>query len=182
MSKNILAEKCLVIPDMHNNFQTAEQIIRDEKPDKIVFLGDYFDSLYDTDRDAAETAKWLVKSLKTKNRIHLFGNHDLGYMTSNPNLRCSGFAEEKYYSIKKQSVPWKELRAYYWLDENWLCTHAGVSYDFLRQQGSSKTSSIHKVLDLSKKDLENIDDASFIHAFFQVGSFRGGSNVVGGPL
>ncbi len=182
MSENVSEERCIIIPDIHNDFQTAEKIIQYEKPDKVVFLGDYFDSFYDTGRDAARTAEWLVKSLKTKNRVHLFGNHDLGYMTGNRNLKCSGFAEEKYHSIKRHSIPWKELGAYYWLDKNWLCTHAGVSYDFLKQHGSSKTDSIHKILDLSKKDLEKIDDESFAHTFFQVGYFRGGSNGVGGPL
>jgi len=182
MSGNTLAKKHLIIPDIHNDFQAAEKIIQHEKPDKIVFLGDYFDSLYDADSDATKTAQWLVKSLKLKNRIHLFGNHDLGYMTANPNLKCSGFAESKYHSIKRQSVPWEELKAYHWLDRNWLCTHAGVSCDFLKQQGSPKADSIQRVLDLSKKDLENIDDPNFTHSFFQIGFLRGGSNIVGGPL
>ena len=38
------------------------------------------------------------------------------------------------------------------------------------------------MLDLSKNDLDKIDDENYILSFFQVGFSRGGSNDVGGPL
>lgn len=71
---------------------------------------------------------------------------------------------------------------HYWIDDNWLCTHAGFSNDFLKQQRTKKSNSIQQVLNFSKKDLENIDNENYIHPFFQVGFSRGGSNMVGGPL
>ena len=60
--------KTIIIPDIHNDYHTAEKIIKKENPDKIIFLGDYFDDFYDTIKDVT---KWLVKSLQQKNRIHL---------------------------------------------------------------------------------------------------------------
>ena len=172
----------LIIPDIHNDYLKAEEIIKKQNPDKIIFLGDYFDDFDDTVQDVINTAKWLKKSLKQENRIHLIGNHDLSYMTDNPNLKCTGYRTDKHKVIKKQSIDWSKLLMHYFIDDKWLCTHAGVSNDFLKQQRTKKTDLIQKVLNFSKKDLENIDDENYIHPFFQVGFSRGGSNVVGGPL
>ena len=174
--------KTIVIPDIHNDYLTAEKIIKKENPDKIIFLGDYFDDFDDTIQDAENTAKWLVKSLKQENRIHLIGNHDLSYMTDNSNLKCMGYRTDKHKAIKKHSIDWTKLLMHYWIDDLWLCTHAGFSHDFLKQQRRKKSDSIQQVLDFSKKDLDKLDDENYIHSFFQVGFSRGGSNMVGGPL
>ena len=143
--------KTLIIPDIHNDYLTAEKIILKENPDKIIFLGDYFDDFDDTVQDAINTAKWLKKSLKQENRIHLIGNHDLSYMTDNPNLKCMGYTVDKHTAIKKHSIDWNKLLMHYWIDEKWLCTHAGFSNDFLKQLRIKKSDSIQKVLDLSKR-------------------------------
>ena len=174
--------KSLIIPDIHNNYLTAEKIIKKENPDKILFLGDYFDDFDDTIQDAENTAKWLVKSLQQENRIYLIGNHDLSYMTDNSNLKCMGYRTDKHKAIKKYSIDWTKLLMHYWIDDKWLCTHAGFSNDFLKQQRTKKSDTIQKILDFSKKDLEKIDDENCIHPFFQVGFSRGGSNMVGGQL
>ena len=173
--------KIIIIPDIHNNYLTAEKIIKKENPDKIIFLGDYFDDFDDTFKDAINTAKWLKKSLEQENRIHLIGNHDLNYMTDNPNLKCSGYRPDKYKVIKEHNIDWSILKMHYWIDD-WLITHAGFSHDFFKQLRIKKSDSIQQVLDFSKQDLEKINDVSSIHSFFQVGFHRGGSNVVGGPL
>jgi len=175
-------DKTLIIPDIHNDYPTAEKIIKKENPDKIIFLGDYFDDFYDTVKDAANVAKWLVKSLQQKSRIHLIGNHDLSYMTNNPSLKCTGYDTGKHEEIKKHDIDWSMLKMHYWLNYDWLCTHAGFSNDFFMQQHTIKSDTIQKVLDFSKKDLEKIHDVNYDHSFFQVGFARGGSNVVGGTL
>ena len=175
-------KKLVIIPDIHNDFKKAEKIISKENPDKIIFLGDYFDDFDDTIQDANNTAKWLKQSLKQKNRIHLIGNHDLSYMTDNPNLKCMGYRTDKHKAIKKHSINWNQLQMHCWINIKWLCTHAGFSNDFFEQQQTKKSHSIQKVLDLSQKDLIKINDENHIHSFFQVGVSRGGSNVVGGPL
>ena len=174
--------KTIIIPDIHNDYHAAEKIIKKENPDKIVFLGDYFDDFYDTVKDAANVAKWLVKSLQQKNRIHLIGNHDLSYMTDNPNLKCTGYNIEKHTEIKKHNIDWSLLKMHYWLNDDWLCTHAGFSNDFFKQQCTEKLDSVQQILKLSKNDLEKIHDVKYNHAFFQVGFTRGGSNEVGGTL
>jgi len=174
--------KTIIVPDIHNDYLTAEKIISKENPDNIIFLGDYFDDFYDTVKDAANVAKWLIKSLQQKNRIHLIGNHDLSYMTDNPNLKCTGYDEDKHDEIKKHDIDWSLLKMHYWLSDDWLCTHAGFSNDFFKQQRTKKSDTIQQVLDFSKKDLEKIHDVNYNHPFFQVGFSRGGSNTVGGTL
>lgn len=59
-------EKILIVPDIHNDYHTAEMIIKKENLDKIIFLGDYFDDFYDTVKDAANVAKWLTWSYSKK--------------------------------------------------------------------------------------------------------------------
>ena len=40
--------KTLIIPDIHTRFDVAESFIDKERPDNVVFLGDYFDTFDDT--------------------------------------------------------------------------------------------------------------------------------------
>lgn len=93
----------LVIPDIHNRWQIAEDAItrvKNSKPvTKIIFLGDYFDSYEDiVDKEKVTgTARWLKQSLAQPGRVHLLGNHDMpyvfGYATTF--LYCPGYTEQK---------------------------------------------------------------------------------------
>ena len=174
-------EKLVIIPDIHNKYPVAEKIIKMECPDRVLFLGDYFDDFYDTLDDADNTAKWLIKSLRQKNRTHLIGNHDLSYMTYNQNLKCTGYSSDKHEVIRGNNIPWDRLKLFYWADD-WLCTHAGLANEFYKQQQLGGSDSVHEVLERSRRDLENIHDVNYAHAFFQAGFSRGGTSPVGGIL
>jgi len=175
-------EKILIIPDIHNKHEVAERIIDEESPGRIIFLGDYFDDFYDAPEDTEGTAKWLAESLERANRIHLIGNHDLSYMTKNPNLRCAGYTERKHHVIDGCGIPWGKLHLYGWIDGSWLCTHAGLSDGFFREIKQKDSDSPAETLRLAEKDLENIDKTGHEHVFFQAGFRRGGNNAVGGIL
>ena len=170
-------EKLVIIPDIHNKCDAAERIISNENPDKVVFLGDYFDSFYDTVEDADCTSKWLAKSLRQKGRTHLIGNHDLSYMTCNPQLRCTGYDPAKHEIIRQNNIPWNKMSLFCWADD-WLCTHAGLTRQFYMRQ---KSDSVRSFLEMSRHDLENMD-ADCAHPFFQAGFRRGGTEPVGGIL
>ncbi len=58
----------------------------------------------------------------------MLGNHDLSYLDSN--YRCSGFSESKLWAIKGTDVDLTKLQHYCWVGD-WLCTHAGLSKDFM---------------------------------------------------
>jgi len=126
--------KILIIPDIHNKWFEVEEIIDKEKPDKVVFLGDYFDDFNDGIEDAHQTAEWLKKSLTDPNRIHLIGNHDLAYR--NQSYPCAGFSEAKLWAIKNTEVDLNKLKNYCYVGE-WLCTHAGLSYEFYKAYATS---------------------------------------------
>lgn len=174
-------ENLVIIPDLHNKCDLAEKIIRSERPDRVVFLGDYFDDFYDTVEDADKTSKWLLRSLQHRDRVHLIGNHDLSYMTENPKLKCTGYERSKHEAIRNNNIPWGRAKLFCWVDD-WLCTHAGLANDFYMQQKTKGADSVQKVLELSRHDLERIDDRDYFHAFFQAGFSRGGSSPVGGIL
>ena len=66
-------EILLIIPDIHEKYDIAESIIKKVKPDKTIFLGDYFDDFDNNDQKIKDTARWLSRSLKKESRIHLVG-------------------------------------------------------------------------------------------------------------
>lgn len=125
--------RTMIIPDIHNEWVNAEIDISNENPDKVVFLGDYFDSYEKLgDVETAEaTAFWLKESLSKPERTHLIGNHDLSYITYGA-LQCSGYNTFKDRAIKRHMTKddWRKLKWYHWVDDTWLCTHAGLSKDF----------------------------------------------------
>ncbi len=163
--------KTMIIPDLHTRFAIAEEMIDEEQPDNIVFLGDYFDSFTDSLEITQQTAYWLKNSLKKKNRIHLLGNHDLSYLNSQ--YTCSGFSEGKLYAIKTTNVDLTKLKHYCWVDD-WLCTHAGLSDLFYSEFANNMT-----VNDFLKKYSMDKDLRSLL---YMCGSCRGGSDPHSGIL
>lgn len=171
--------KTLIIPDIHTDIGTSEMIIERESPDKTVFLGDYFDRFYDTPDIAYQVAVWLKESMAKNDRIHLLGNHDLGYSTINPMLKCSGYTKEKNMFVRKAEVDWNKLRCYHWVDD-WLCTHAGLSNNFFQQYRSGMN--IHEFLKIADTDYKRRDEISYNHKMFQAGTARGGVEDFGGII
>ncbi len=124
----------LVLPDIHNHFAEAEEQIARYPADRIVFLGDYFDSFGDSFGDspamAAATAEWLKDSLAKPERLHLWGNHDLWYrFPRNPQI-CwfgSGFTPEKLKVISGILGPedWARLKLVEFIGDIAL-SHAGI--------------------------------------------------------
>ena len=91
--------KLLIVPDIHNRVQWAENILAVYPGHVAVFLGDYFDSYHDTPSVARQTAEWLRYSLHQPGRIHLMGNHDLPYRWKHMN--CPGYHSTKGIEARK---------------------------------------------------------------------------------
>jgi len=163
--------KTLIIPDIHTKFDIAETIIDKETPDNIVFLGDYFDSFYDSLDVTEQTALWLKDSLEKENRIHLLGNHDLSYLHPDTHL-CSGYSTGKLWVIKKVDVDLSKLQHYCWVG-NWLCTHAGLSNEFYRA---------YKKENESPNDFlqRHTLDSKLIDRLYDCSPSRGGRNTFSG--
>lgn len=105
--------KFLIIPDIHNEYEWAEGLVNAYPDHQPIFLGDYFDSFYDTPTMAGQTAQWLRHSINCGNRIHLMGNHDLPYRWGHMN--CPGYHKSKAAEVKKHLThdDWKKVRLYH---------------------------------------------------------------------
>jgi hypothetical protein len=121
-------KKILAIGDIHQapNLEQIEATIARESPDRVVFVGDYFDQWHDHPDHAARTARWLKQSLADPKRVHLIGNHDLHYLW--PEAACSGFTWDKHRFIQHVLTPsdWDRLELSHY-EDGWLFTHAGLS-------------------------------------------------------
>jgi Calcineurin-like phosphoesterase len=175
-----VSERTLIIQDVHQEFKRVEKIISSEEPDKIIILGDHFDShSWDENVESPkDTAEWLAESLEKQNRLHLIGNHDVSYITSNRNLRCNGYDKSSQVDIDSvMRGNWGKMHLYLWLDD-WLCTHAGLHPRLYQDHNSGE--------DVKSFMEKNGDDAMKAllsgreHFFFQIGWSRGGESPYGG--
>jgi hypothetical protein len=118
----------LVISDIHNRIDAADKIIASAgvDADRIVLLGDYFDSLGDGPGDMARTGSWLRSITKDPRVVALIGNHDMSYI--HPDARCSGWSRSKQVLFDVSVRPWiSSALKPCWKEGGVLFTHAGLS-------------------------------------------------------
>lgn len=121
--------KTVIISDIHQRQHVAEHIIKSENPEKVIFLGDYFDSYIESPDDTRNTAEWLKWSINRPERIHLLGNHDISYwFPRNTKLRCPGWNPFKQMLVDEHlgAADFHKCLFYYNLDDKWLLSHAGA--------------------------------------------------------
>ena len=119
----------LVIPDIHHRIKAAEKAISKygDQVDEIIFTGDYFDDFGDNANISIETAEWLLDSMQQPKRVHLWGNHDIGYFFSGGNYCCSGWDFSKQLAISKAiSIEETEPLKFHYETEGFLFSHAGL--------------------------------------------------------
>jgi hypothetical protein len=169
--------------------------------DKIIFVGDYCDSLHINNKDILRNLKDIVLFAKTypKLVVLLLGNHDIQYIVQNE--CCSGYRPEMRPDLNDIFVRNKDLFRIAYLDEfthkvkgkeitnKTLWTHAGVTQgwfkELMRDINSpryrhndffigSENWKIDKILNLAW-DLR-------VSNLYQVDSASGGIDVWAGPL
>ena len=119
--------KTLFLGDTHGR-SVWKKIVEKENPDRVIFIGDYFDSFDIPGIDQIHNFKEIVEFKKSSDKevVLLVGNHDLHYM--NVGERYSGFQPALQFDIS--TVLFENLvhlqMAYSF--DNFLCTHAGVSH------------------------------------------------------
>lgn len=192
--------KFLIIPDVHNHYNEAEELIGHFPGHQAVFLGDYFDNFGDNPTVAGKTAEWLRYSI-AKGRIHLMGNHDLPYRWQYQ--QCPGYTREKHRAILQHMRPsdWQQTRLALILRVAPSCrplvlSHAGFTLsnlygvaDFRDVASNGRLSHLRKRL--PQEHLESIREHSFKcaaagdargeHFWFNQGT-RTGQRNVGGPF
>lgn len=181
--------KYLIISDVHLRWKIVNEIIKKEKKnyDKVLFLGDYMDDFGALPNDYIETCKWLKDNLDDENKIFLLGNHDIAYYSSYEltlaevhYYRCSGYSDNWKRIIQDYLTldDWKKIKLYYFINDNTLCTHAGLTNQLYTQL---KIGNVKEYLDIEGDILLSRIEKNFAPGLLMgVGKSRGGLNEVGG--
>jgi len=143
--------KTLIIPDIHQDLFFVESILKLEKGkfDKIIQLGDWFDSFFVPPKvyGVRAVAQFMNQLVNQYDITFLVGNHDVsyyelilkspeGYITNSlidrRQFSCSGFSGEKARNIKKELthefIRNCKLMVY---EQGYLISHAGIHTSFI---------------------------------------------------
>ena len=174
--------KTLIIPDLHEPsaavLDCIEDLIRRERPDRTVFLGDYFDQYNDGPADTERMASWLSNSLGKENRVHLIGNHDASYFWPCDTTYCPGFTWEKEAVVQRilGAAAHARFQFHTWI-EGWLLTHAGLAAAWV-PEGID----VAPWLESEARNAWTAFAQDRDHWFLATGSLRGGRQRAGGIL
>lgn len=124
--------KVLIISDMHgsHNWEQAKSIVKEQKIDYVVSLGDWVDSWENVWPDQGENLQRAIDWFREdpKHRFILFGNHDLSYISqTRDGQRVSGHQGEKHLEIQAILENNKDVFHYCVEIDGWVFSHAGIS-------------------------------------------------------
>ena len=124
--------KTIVIGDVHGR-SLWKLIVNQENPDRVIFIGDYFDSFEISGVEQIQNFKEIIEYKKTSGKevITLVGNHDHHYYPEVGYTGTSGYQSRIAPSITQViNENRQHLQMAYSFDE-FLFTHAGVSPTFM---------------------------------------------------
>ena len=124
--------KTVVIGDVHGR-SLWKLIVNQENPDRVIFIGDYFDSFEISGVEQIQNFKEIIeyKEKSGKEVIMLVGNHDHHYYPEIGYTGTSGYQSRIAPSITQViNENRQHLQIAYSFDE-FLFTHAGVSPTFM---------------------------------------------------
>ena len=144
--------KTICIGDLHGNDRWKAILEKEKNYDRIIFLGDYFDSKrFDIGIEAElENFKNILdlKNTFPEKVILLCGNHDLHYLELNMSI-CSGFQWQNFDQIHSILRPVYENglleMCFYDKDLKMMFSHAGISkkwYQFIFKKEENDPDSI----------------------------------------
>lgn len=127
--------KTIILGDTHgrSNWKLA---ISQDKPDRVIFLGDYFDSFELSGVEQIDNFKQIIQYKENNSQVEvimLIGNHDHHYFPEIGYTGTSGYQSGIAPSITQVVDENRHhLQMAYGFDK-FLCTHAGVSPVFMDQ-------------------------------------------------
>jgi len=127
--------KTVVLGDIHGR-SVWKDIIHKENPDRIIFIGDYFDS-YEKDNNAIQQMNnfnEIIQLKKTFNKeiILLIGNHDYHYMRGVAE-HYSGYQPLHRINIEELLFTNMIYLQMCYVMDNIFFTHAGITKTFLER-------------------------------------------------
>ena len=127
--------KTIVLGDTHGR-SFWKLAVHQENPDKVIFIGDYFDSFEISGVEQINNFKEIVEYKKTNAQVEvimLIGNHDHHYFPEVGYSGTSGYQSGVGHAITQVIEENRHyLQMAYGFDE-YLFTHAGVSPVFMDQ-------------------------------------------------
>jgi predicted MPP superfamily phosphohydrolase len=141
-------KKTLVLGDTHgrSNWKLA---IHQEQPDKVIFIGDYFDSFEFSGVEQIDNFKQIIQYKENNPQVEvvlLIGNHDHHYFPEIGYTGTSGYQSRIAPSIIQVIDENRHHLQMAYGFENYLFTHAGVSPVFMDQVFGENDWSIENVV------------------------------------
>jgi hypothetical protein len=148
--------KTVLIGDIHGRDIWKQIVEKEQDADRIVFVGDYFDS-FDVP-GVVQLQNFLdiieFKKNSEKEVVLLFGNHDYHYMPGFTGMGYSGYQAGLAYQFRDAIQQNLEHLQMAYLFDNVLCSHAGISPEWLhRHFGKENDESQYNI---STESLEGI--------------------------
>jgi hypothetical protein len=122
--------RILAIGDVHG--RTKWEALQKEEADKIVFVGDYFDSFDITQVEQIVNFEKIIEwKRREPNKVELLmGNHDYHYLLYG-RVQYSGYKPNPLISQLVNEAVKSDLIKLIWISDNYLFSHAGLSNKFM---------------------------------------------------
>jgi hypothetical protein len=125
----------VIIGDSHGRDLWKQIVEIESDADRIIFLGDYFDSFDLPGVVQLQNFLDIVEFKKNSDKevVLLFGNHDYHYMPGFTGIGYSGYQAGMAYQFRdaiEQNLP--HLQMVYLFDDV-LCSHAGISMEWVER-------------------------------------------------
>jgi hypothetical protein len=145
--------KTIIIGDIHGR-SIWKDIVTNEKPDKVVFVGDYFDSFDIGFTEQMFNFNELIELKKNSNFevVLLIGNHDFHYLP-NLNQTYSGHQRQFHFIIQERLNEVMELLTMCHKIDDLLITHAGISNQWIKYWVKEYNMNINESIDVIVNDL-----------------------------
>lgn len=128
-------KKTLILGDTHGR-STWKLAIHQDKPDRVIFIGDYFDSFNIPGIDQIHNFKEIIHYKESNPQVEvilLIGNHDHHYFPEIGYTGTSGYQNKIAPSINQVIDENRHHLQMAYGFEDFLFTHAGVSPVFMDQ-------------------------------------------------
>lgn len=152
--------KILVIPDPHGCEYWKTMVGNVDEFDKIVFLGDYFDSFtvsYTKQMKNFKNILAFADAYQTKVELCI-GNHDIAYLSGQG---CSGHQWNHEAAIRKILIQNLDRLQVVYKHGNWLFSHAGFSKLWMQENSLEFPEDANKLLCCNPSALEWVGPDGF---------------------
>jgi hypothetical protein len=127
--------KTILIGDSHGRDTWKQIVAQETDADRIVFIGDYFDSFDIPGVVQLQNFLDIIEFKKTSDKevVLCFGNHDYHYMPGFTGMGYSGYQAGLAYQFRDAIEQNLEHLQMAYLFDNVLCSHAGVGMQWVKK-------------------------------------------------